>query len=146
MRSPPRNGIPLYREIEHTADVGIVVEAETAAALFEKAALATASLMVAPAGVEPRDARTVALEADGWTDLLHRWLSEVVALFATQGFVAVEAIVDAVEPTRVQGVLRGEKFDPLRHEFYSEIKAVTYHDLAITGGDAGWCARVIFDV
>jgi SHS2 domain-containing protein len=138
--------MPLYREIEHTADVGIVVEAETPAALFEKAALATASLMVAPAGVEPHDERAVTLQADGWSDLLHRWLSEVVALFATEGFVVVEAVVDTIEPTRVRAVLRGQKFDPLRHEFYSEIKAVTYHDLAITGGDAGWWARVIFDV
>ncbi len=146
MRPPPPNGVPLYREIEHTADVGIVVEARTPEALFEKAALATSSLMVAPGGVETRAGRTVAVERGGWSDLLHGWLGEVVALFATEGFVAAEVIVEAVEATRVRGVLRGEKFDPLRHEFCSEIKAVTYHELAVTSDDAGWHARVIFDV
>ena len=146
MRAPGPFDRPLYREIEHTADVGILVEAPTAACLFEQAALATYALMLSSVGVEPRERRTVRAEGSDWSDLLQRWLSEILALFAIEGFVAVEVEVATMGSTTVGGVLWGEKFDPLRHEFYSEIKAVTYHELAVTRDESGWHASVIFDV
>lgn len=146
MRRPPQGAPPLFREIDHTADVGIIVEAATPSALFEKAGLALVALMVGPAGLEARERRTVAVEAEDWTELLHHWLTELLGLFCADGFVAADVSVDRIEPTRVRGTLWGEKFDRSRHEFHGEIKAVTYHELAVGSDDAGWQARVIFDV
>jgi protein archease len=54
--------------------------------------------------------------------------------------------VTEIGRTSVRGILRGEKFNPLRHEFRGEVKAVTYHELAVTRTHSGWQARVIFDV
>ena len=39
----------------------------------------------------------------------------------------------------------GEQFDPGRHVFKSELKAATYHDLAVDQIEAVWHVRVIFD-
>jgi SHS2 domain-containing protein len=146
MRQPPLGAPPLFREIEHTADRGVVVEAAGAAELFEKAALALFATMVSPVGIEVREARRVSVTAPEWPELLQRWLSELLVLFGTEGLVGVEVVVEAIAPDAVSGVVRGEKFDGARHEFYSEIKAITYHELAVTRVDAGWQARVIFDV
>jgi SHS2 domain-containing protein len=40
----------------------------------------------------------------------------------------------------------GEPFDGRKHEICKEIKAVTYHQTEVRQTDAGWTARVIFDV
>jgi SHS2 domain-containing protein len=146
MRHPGPGTPPLFREIEHTADRGMIVEAAVPGELFEKAGLALFAIMVGVAGVEPRESRAVTAEAGGWAELLQHWLTELLCVFAIDGLVAAEVTVNEIGPTAVRGMIRGERFAPTRHEFYSEIKAVTYHDLAVTGGDAGWQARVIFDV
>jgi SHS2 domain-containing protein len=146
MRHPLPGAPPLYREIEHTADCGIVVEAEAPAALFEKAALALSAIMIRPAATEAREERNVGAEAGDWADLLHHWLAEVLVVLEMDAFVAAEVTVTEIEPTSVRGILRGEKFDATRHELCGEVKAVTYHELAVTRTHVGWQARVIFDV
>lgn len=146
MRREPPGAPPLFREIDHTADVGIIVEAASPSRLFEKAGLAMYALMTGPASVATRERRTVAAGADGWTELLQRWLTELLALFCADGFVAADVSVEDIEPTRVRGTVGGERFDPARHDFCREIKAVTYHELAVSSADTGWQARVIFDV
>jgi SHS2 domain-containing protein len=146
MRAPPTGGPRLYEEIEHTADVGIVVRADRAGALFEKAALALYAIMVETANVEPRGVRVVTARGENWTELLHAWLSEILVLFSTEAFVAGEVVVEELQADRIRGSLRGERFDPKRHEFRGEVKAVTFHDLAVRADQDGWCAQVILDV
>ncbi len=146
MRFPPSGSPPLFREIEHTADIGIIVDAETATALFEKAGLATAALMVSPSAVEVQDRRVLEVAAEGWSELMQRWLTEIVALFALERFLPADVTVETATATRIRAMLAGERYDPERHEFQSELKAVTYHELAVTQDASGWHARVIFDV
>jgi len=146
MRQSPPGAPPLFQEIDHTADRGIVVEAETLAALFEKAGLALSAIIVAPEGVELRQSRVVAVTGADWSDLLQRWLAEILVLFATEGFVVGEIIVDVAQPGALRGVLRGEIFDARRHEVLGEVKAVTYHELVVARTGAGWHAHVILDV
>ena len=146
MRAPAAGGQPLYREIEHTADVGIAVEAADPAACFEKAALALGALMVDLERVALREARPLRVTAKDWPELMHAWLSEVLALCATDGFVAAEVVIAEIDRTHVAGLLRGERYDPTRHDFHGEIKAVTYHGLTVQPEGDVWQARVIFDV
>jgi SHS2 domain-containing protein len=146
MRAPPAGGPPLYEEIEHTADVGIVVRADSAIALFEKAALALYAIMVEVANVEPRAVRVVAARGENWTELLHAWLSEILFLFSTEAFVAGEVVIEELQADRIRGSLRGERFAPKRHEFRGEVKAVTFHGLAVRTDQDGWSAHVILDV
>src|SRR2546428_11320413 len=79
---------PLFREIEHTADIGIEVEADTAHELFRRAGLALFSLMVSLDGVETREEREEMVQAEeGWEDLLHDWLSRLLHNFLQDGFI-----------------------------------------------------------
>jgi SHS2 domain-containing protein len=43
-------------------------------------------------------------------------------------------------------VVSGERFDRTRHRLLTELKAVTWHQLAVRQRDDGWWARVIVDV
>lgn len=137
---------PLAREIEHTADLGLEVEAPTAAVLFERAGLAMVGLMVDLDAVEPRERVGIAVEGESLEELLHDWLQALLVRFGTDGFVPCEIEVEAVTDRRVAGTVAGERFDPIRHRLLTELKAVTWHQLAVRPRDGGWWARVIFDV
>ena len=52
-----------------------------------------------------------------------------------------------VQPGRITATVRGATFDPARHEFRSELKAVTQHGLRMRSSPGGGLeAEVIFDV
>jgi len=40
----------------------------------------------------------------------------------------------------------GEVFDPARHTIFTEIKAVTFHDLQLERDERGWKVEIIFDL
>ena len=135
------------REIDHTADLGIEVEADTAEEVFRQAGLALFDFMVGPENVEIREEREVCVEAEGWEDLLHAWLSRLLQVFLVDGFIAKTIQVTDLGHARVKACLAGEPLDLDRHDFRTEIKAVTYHQLTLARREGGgWYARVIFDV
>jgi SHS2 domain-containing protein len=137
---------PHFREIEHTADIGIEVEADSAADLFSCAGLALFSLMVGPEGVKAREAREETISAESWEALFHEWLSSLLHRFLQDGFIATTITVLDIDEAHVHARLTGEKLDYDRHDFETEIKAVTYHQLSVKNENDHWTARVIFDV
>jgi SHS2 domain-containing protein len=138
---------PLFREIEHTADLGIEVEAETLPEVFRRAGLALFALMVDPDGVEAREERRIAVpQAGDVAEVLRDWLAACLRLFLREGFVACEIEVVKAGPEGVDSRLRGEKLDQGRHRFLTEVKAVTWHGLRLEREGDRWRGRVIFDV
>ncbi|HZO83045.1 MAG TPA: archease [Candidatus Binataceae bacterium] len=134
------------REIEHTGDTGVEVEAPTRAELFARAALAMARLMVEEEGIEPVERREVAARGVEDAALLHDLLAGALNLFLSDGFIWRDAAATE-DGERVVLTLTGERFDRRRHTLLGEIKAVTYHQLSVAKSDTeGWRARVIFDV
>jgi SHS2 domain-containing protein len=137
---------PFFREIEHTADLGIEVEADSPAELFRRTGLALFSLMVHIENVQPREELAETVTAEGWEELLHDWLSLLLVRFLQNGFIAAEITIEEIDAAHIQARLTGETLDYDRHEFETEIKAVTYHQFRVTHEDGRWKARVIFDV
>lgn len=134
-----------FREFEHTGDLGIELVAPTRAELFRRAAIALSSLLVERASVTSIERREITVEAEADLDLMHDLLTELLALFTVECFIWREASV--VETDRSLHVtLRGEPFDPMRHTFGGEIKAVTYHQLMVEKSLDGWHSRIVFDV
>lgn len=140
-----QNNSELFREFEHTGDIGIELVADEKEELFRRAAIAVAQLMVDTRDVRTSVTRRMVLHNRDDAELLHDALSELVALFVADGFIWADAAAvyrdDALELD-----LFGENFDPVRHPFRQEIKAVTYHQLSLRRVDSSWQARVIFDV
>jgi SHS2 domain-containing protein len=141
-----RDAGPPPRELEHTADVGFEVEAPTLAALFERAGLAVVALMLDATRVEPRETRPIVLAAEGRLELLHDWLQRLVIDVQTGGIAPGEIAVERIDDTGLAARVAGERLDPVRHGFHTEVKAVTWHELAVEPRGAGWWARVIVDV
>ena len=134
-----------FTEFEHTGDVGIELTAPSRLELFGRAVVALARLMVAGEEIRAVESRSITAAADNDCDLMHDLLTAALNLFLVDGFVWREAEVNARDG-ELMARLTGERFDPARHEFRGEIKAVTYHQLEVVpvpGGD--WRARIILD-
>src|SRR5213078_319999 len=126
---------PFVREIEHTADLGLEVEAPSLPLLFERAGLGMLGLMIDLAAVEPRERVAIALGAEDREALLHDWLQHLL--------VRLQAGPFAVSERAVRAWGAGERVDRARHHFYTEVKGVTYHQLALRETAGGWWARII---
>lgn len=141
-----RDSGPLAREVDHTADLCIEVEAPTLPVLFERAGLAMLALAVDLDGVEPRERIVLAVDADDRQALLHDWLQTLLVRLDVEGFATAELAVDEMTERSVRGWGAGERLDRARHRTHAEIKGVSYHELTVRETDRGWWARIILDV
>ena len=135
-----------FREIEHTADLGLEIEAGDLPGLFSSGGEALYGLIADPSGIEQKEEISVSATGEGWEELFHSWLCELLAQFNLKGFVGKQCHVQRVEPGRVEAQIKGEILDLKRHRFYTEIKGVTYHGFKVWHENGKWRARVIFDV
>jgi len=133
-------------EFEHTGDLGIEITAESRAELFRRAAIAMVGVMVDTARVVKHQNREIQVAGISDTDLMHDLLSTLLQIFIVDSFIWSEVAVEE-NPQGLRLRLWGETYDPGRHEFHTEIKGVTYHELAvIQEKDGNWRTRVIFDI
>jgi SHS2 domain-containing protein len=136
----------IYEPLSHTGDLGMRVYGRDVPELFAHAAWAMFDVMSDATRIQPRLTMTIHLEGSDFEDLLVRWLSELLYLYDTQRFLSCTATFSTLEPTRLAATVQGEPFDATRHPIDTEIKAVTYHQIAIKQADGGWHAQVIFDL
>ncbi|HWH07558.1 MAG TPA: archease [Candidatus Thermoplasmatota archaeon] len=129
---------------EHTADVGIRAWGPTLEDAFAAAAEGLVAYMVDVS--EAREVGEAAVEVEGESDerRLHRFLEEVLYLFETRRWVVTSVRV-ALDGDRLTATLRGEAYDAARHGHVHEVKAVTFHDLAVRRAPAPE-VRVIVDI
>jgi SHS2 domain-containing protein len=139
---------PPYRLFAHTADIGAAVRGRTLRALFDNSAEALLDIGGDRSDVRKRRRAAIAVSGSGLDDLLVRWLSEILFLEESRGWRFRACKVSALDrrAATLRGVAIGEPFDPERHSRMREVKAVTYHQLRITRGRAGWHVRIVFDV
>jgi len=135
-----------FNTIEHTADIGIEVEASSLEELFAGAGQAMFSIMVEEGTVEPALRREVSLDATDLPELMFKWLNELIFLVSAQRLLLCEFEVKIAGEQRLEAVVKGEEIDPARHGLELEIKAATYHDMEVLRRGEEWYARVIFDV
>jgi SHS2 domain-containing protein len=133
-----------FEILEHTADVGILARGDTVEEVFEQATLGLADIM----GIsEPDRGSTVAVEVagDDLGSLLVDWLSEVLWLHDSRDALLTNVEVLSVQTGRAVGAVtlapRGG-VDVVG----TQVKAITYHQLAVEEGPNGWTARVFVDV
>src|SRR5216683_1365162 len=113
----------LFREFDHTGDLGIELQAPTRNELFRRACIALAQILVSTESVASAQERTIKVFGDSDIDLMHDLLTALLNLFIADGFIWKDARVDEAEGSLTAHVF-GETFDPSRHQFRTEIKAI----------------------
>lgn len=137
-----------YKIIDHTADIGISVEAQSLGELFVESARAMFDLLIdSRREYIPSIEVPLEIEAPAIDQLMVRWLSELLFIFEKRRLVLSKFWIDEISGTKLRGAAKGMKFDSTRHVQKLDIKAVTYHRLEVQKDDfGGWHATVIFDV
>lgn len=134
-----------FETIEHTADIGIRVWADTVGELFTAAGEGLSFLLISRDHLFLTEQRSIELQASDWGGLLYDWLAELLYLEEVHGFLPAEFKVLEIEPYRLRAQVIGDMYDETRHETLESIKAVTFHGLDVQEGPP-WTVQVIFDV
>lgn len=139
-----------YEILEHTADVGIRATGATLEDTFAQATRGLAEIIGAwqPNGWEEEGVKepvALEVEADDLGGLLVDWLSEILYLHDARDAVIAELEVARVADEHAAGTVtlapRGDRVLE-----GTQVKAVTYHQLAVEKSGDEWVATVFFDV
>jgi len=135
-----------HREVDHTADLGFELWADSLEELYTEGVLAVAELCYDRAAVHPRQRRRLSVQGPNREERLVRWLHEVYLILESEMWLTAGAVDVSAVDDHIEGVLQGEPFDSARHTIHTEIKAITYHGLAVAHDGERWRATVVVDV
>lgn len=134
-----------YEILEHTADVGLRARGTTLEETFAHAVAGLADIMgIAGDG----DGRPVAIEVEGddFGALLVELLGEVLYVHEVHGGRVTGVRVESVERGRVRASIEVAPAGAGDEPEGTDVKAITYHQLAVERADGGWVAEVYVDV
>ncbi len=143
-----------YEELEHPADLFLVIRGGDLDGLFENALYALYSKVADISDVAGTDSLVIEIGGASREEALRALLAEVLYRFDTTGFIAHGAKVEVTAPPPAAGgpgevaVVARMRGGVLSHprDRLLEIKAVTYHRLSVIEDDGRWSATVLFDV
>jgi SHS2 domain-containing protein len=136
----------MHETFDHTADLGLRVQAPDLETLFAEMATALFSTIIPDlTTVEPQLCREVRLPLDDREYLLFDWLKGLLFLFDSEHLLFGRFEVHLGDEGLI-GKAWGEPLDRERHVLEHEVKAITYHGLRVESADGGWLAEVIVDI
>jgi len=136
-----------YEVFDHTGDIGMKVWGESREELLKNASLALTDTIADLSTIEAKREVEWAVTADTPEGLLVKQLQELLFQLDAHEMVFSQFQIKLTGLNSISCLALGERLSRELHQFKTEIKAVTYHQLKIWNHKAGdWEARVIFDV
>jgi SHS2 domain-containing protein len=130
-----------YQERAHTADWALTVWAPDLSGLLQQSARGMYALMHARLQAQPREAYRFEMAAPDRETLLVTFLSELL-YFTQRDDVGFDRFDLTYEGERLTAEVEGAPLESIA----KEIKAITYHDLAVRATERGLEATIVFDV
>ncbi len=135
-----------FEILDISGDVGIRAFGRDMQGAFINAAIGMYSLITNLDTIEEKSTIDITVEDTSLDGLLVSWLNELIFYFDTYGFLGKKIEVRHLSDNKIVTVVKGEEFDPKRHEGKLLIKAATYHKLRIEKKDGICEVEVIFDI
>ncbi len=136
-----------YEYLEHTADMGLLVRGKNLSELLRNAAQGLFETIAVVDTVDEIESIKIHLTAESVEELFVRWLDELIFRHETEEIFFKRADIQQCSVTEVSATIYGESVNFDKHEVYTEIKSVTYHQLEVLQkADGSWHAQVIFDL
>jgi len=139
-----------FREIEHTADIGLEIRGASLPLFFANAAFGFYDLLFGMMEVSTGCVKKIVLREQTLNDLFVSWLSELNYLLNVDHFVMSEIQTLSVKKTDktydLFAELSGNQKIAYLTEARFEIKAATYHQLRIEQNQSGFYTRIFFDI
>ncbi|RMF25326.1 MAG: archease [Cyanobacteria bacterium J083] len=131
-----------FEEIDHTADWAYRVRGKNLAELFIQAALGLYSLVGMELKPGERVTRSIQLNAIDTESLLVAWLNELLYLHETESLGFEQIDIEHIDGTNLKATVIGAP----TQQWLKDIKAVTYHNLAIKKIESGLEVTIVLDV
>ncbi|MXZ00948.1 archease [Candidatus Poribacteria bacterium] len=136
-----------YEYLEHTADMGMVVNGESLTELLIHAAQGLFAAIAVLETIDETVSVEIHLTADSVEELFVAWLDELIFRHETEETFFKRAEIQRCRETEMSAMVYGEPANFDKHAVYTEIKSVTYHQLQVVQkSDGSWFAQVIFDL
>ena len=136
----------MFELFEHTADLGLRVEAPDEATLFAEAARGLFAMIVEEVPETVGEQRyPFRVDAERRDLLLLDCLNELLFCFETRRLLLREFRV-TFSPEGLVATALGQPLDPARHRLLREVKAITFHGLRVERSESGWLAELIVDI
>lgn len=135
-----------FRTLEHTADIGFEAFGSTREEAFANAARALFDLIVESSGIDSRGEVFVEVQGPDPASVLVNWLSELLYLHDAEGWLFRDFEIQSLHDTSLTARAFGEKLQRSRHQLKLQVKAITYHQLALEEIPRGWRAQVYVDI
>jgi protein archease len=135
-----------FEVVEHTSEVALEIRGRDLQALFNHAAQGLLTLFEKEGKVHPKETISVRVRSSSAESLLVHWLSELVYIIQTKRWLYAKIEFDRLQDTSLTATLHGEPMQEGQHKLGREVKAVTFHKLAITRDRDALRGYVILDV
>ncbi len=135
-----------YQTIDHTADIGIAVQADNVEVLFAEAARGLSELIFGQRAFTATETVTLSVKGSDWPDLMINWLRELLFLWNGENQIPGPVEIRKIEPFGIEATVPVDNTPCDPHDIFNEIKAVTYHAIEVEQKDGRWQARIIFDI
>lgn len=135
-----------FEIIDISGDVGIKVFGGSIVEVFKNSAIGMYSLITDLEGVKGEKDISISVESNSLEGLLVSWLNELIFHFDAYNFIGKDIVILEMSDRKLKANVKGEEFDPERHERKLLIKAATYHRLKVEEVGDVWEADIIFDI
>lgn len=136
----------VYRMMDHTADLAMEVFGRDPWELYANAAGALYDILVQGPTAGDCEERSFNIGGADRADLMVNWLRELLFLWNGRQQVVNRVTIEALSETFMKAKAMTADYDPDRHRILREIKAVTYHRVAVQQHKSAWRAQIYFDV
>lgn len=131
-----------FEEIEHTADWAYRVRGENLAELLIQAALGLYSLARMKLVPDSRITRAIEVQGIDRESLLVAWLNELLYFHESEGLGFEQIKIQELDETSIRAQVIGAP----TQQWLKDIKAVTYHNVAIQETESGLEVTLVLDV
>ena len=133
-----------YRFLDHTADALAECQGATLEDLLESAAHALYAVAFRATQARIDLDEVIEVAGENREEVLVRWLQELIYLMEVRYFVASVFQFERVGDTVVKARVAGYTYHPDERD--AEVKAATYHEMAIKETEEGLATRILFDL
>lgn len=130
------------------ADIAFEVTATSEKDLFVEAGKALEDVMVNLKTIKKKKSVSIMLEAENLEMLLYDWMSELIYLKDTDGFLFsdFDVTLEKKEKYIIHATGHGEVINRKTHDLRNDVKAVTMHLFEVKKQGKTWKAKVVVDV
>ena len=128
-----------YEYFEATADIGLKAYGKDINQAFENAGLAIFNIISDTSDIFPSDEIEFEITSEDNVSLLYDYLEELLFYHEVEFMLFSQFNVEIGDNFHLRAKIRGEKINWDKHERKTEIKAITFHKMAVEIGD---CVKV----